>query len=263
MSRLSKYFLKSRYLIRLDDASEFSDLKKWKKIESILDNNNVKPIVAVIPKNEDKLISYSNSNKRFWELIRSWDKKGWAIAMHGYKHLFHEVNRKSLIFPFYNRSEFGGLSVKSQKQIIKKSLKIFKSKKVLPTVWIAPAHSFDENTIKAISEETSINIISDGIAFFPYFLSGFYFIPQQIWELKERLFGIWTVCLHPDTMTENEILFFEKQISLFNKNNRMLNIEDVDLIKRNKSIIDNLFSFIFWLKYDTSSLLRPYKNYFK
>lgn len=31
-----------------------------------------------------------------------------------------------------------------------------------PTVWIAPAHSFDKNTLIALKLETNIRIISDG-----------------------------------------------------------------------------------------------------
>ena len=40
----------AKYLIRLDDACDTSNLSKWAEIERILDNFSVKPIVAVIPK---------------------------------------------------------------------------------------------------------------------------------------------------------------------------------------------------------------------
>lgn len=41
------------YLIRLDDASEFMDIDKWTTMEILLDNYRIKPIVGVIPDNND------------------------------------------------------------------------------------------------------------------------------------------------------------------------------------------------------------------
>ncbi len=46
----------SKYLIRLDDASHYSNEEKWDRIESILIKFQIKPIVAVIPNNKDKNI---------------------------------------------------------------------------------------------------------------------------------------------------------------------------------------------------------------
>ena len=70
----------SKYIIRLDDACETMNLKKWKKIESILDELKIKPIVAVIPSNKDETLYLDQKISNFWELIFSWQKKGWEIA---------------------------------------------------------------------------------------------------------------------------------------------------------------------------------------
>jgi hypothetical protein len=43
------------YLVRLDDASEYMDDKKWKKIFDILSKYSIKPIIGVIPNNEEYL----------------------------------------------------------------------------------------------------------------------------------------------------------------------------------------------------------------
>ena len=44
-----------KYLIRLDDACETMDLNKWLRMESLLSKYNVKPLIAVIPNNEDDM----------------------------------------------------------------------------------------------------------------------------------------------------------------------------------------------------------------
>ena len=45
-----------KYIIRLDDACEKRDVKKWDQMEQILDKYGVKPLVGVIPHCEDPMI---------------------------------------------------------------------------------------------------------------------------------------------------------------------------------------------------------------
>lgn len=245
-----------KYIIRLDDASHFSDLSKWNKIASILDNFNIRPIVAVIPNNKDNTLFYSKFNNNFWNLISSWQNKNWSIAMHGYDHIFHKINRKNLFFPFYNRSEFAGLPLNSQKNKIKKSFKIFKQNGINPKIWVAPAHSFDSKTLIALKETTDILIVSDGISFYPYFSNDFYFIPQQIWDIENKLFGIWTICLHPDTMSIKDIEHFELKIKSLVDQGKMTNVDEINFTKRSKSIFEKIYSLFYWTKYELKYLLK-------
>ena len=134
--------MKAKYLFRLDDASPYSNLKKWRTIEDIFKKYDIKPIVAVIPDNKDPTLVLQEENLNFWRMVQDWNAKGWSIAMHGYQHLFHPILRNQSIIPYYNRSEFSGLSLKNQKIKIKKSLEIFRQNDIDPKVWIAPAHSF-------------------------------------------------------------------------------------------------------------------------
>lgn len=43
----------SQYIMRLDDASEYMDVEKWQRMEDLLDKYHIKPIVGVIPDNQD------------------------------------------------------------------------------------------------------------------------------------------------------------------------------------------------------------------
>tara|TARA_B100001059_G_scaffold81784_1_gene79835 strand:- start:8523 stop:9302 length:780 start_codon:yes stop_codon:yes gene_type:complete len=248
-------YRKASYIIRLDDASHFSNLSKWNMIENILDKNNILPTVAIIPDNEDIALKYSEFNSKFWDKVKNWENKGWTIAMHGNKHLFHKINRRKLIFPFYNRSEFGGLNINDQRQKIRSSINLFLKNNISPNVWIAPAHSFDRITMEAIKHETDIRIISDGVSFSPYYFKDFYFIPQQLWQVKKRYFGLWTICLHPDTMTNDEINDFDSAISSLSSSNKFIDINALKLTKRPRSLIDHLFALFFWTKYETKRIL--------
>ena len=238
--------MSAKYLFRLDDASAFSNREKWNLIENLFDIHNIKPIVAVTPDNQDQDIKYDDEDIDFWNRVVIWEKKGWSIAMHGYQHLYHEVAKEKLIVPFYDRSEFAGLDLEDQKSKINKSLKIFKNNGVLPTIWVAPSHSFDKETLQALYESTEIRIVSDGIALFPYFKYNFHFIPQQIWNLQDKKFGVWTVCLHPDTMTDDEFDQLSKKLDEVNLSSKIISMNDIDLNKTNKNLFNFLFSIYFW-----------------
>ena len=251
-------FWKPKYLIRLDDASHFSNLEKWNKVEYILNRYNVKPLVAVIPNNMDNNLMYSAINKNFWNMIKEWQIKGWEIAMHGYNHVYHKCNRYDLIFPFYNRSEFGGLTLNEQIEKLKNANQLFISNNVKPRFWVAPSHTFDLKTLEALEKVTNIRIISDGIAYSTFFKNGFNFIPQQLWNFKNKFYGTWTICLHPDTMTERELI----NLDLFLKNksvkNQIIEFKDLVFNKRGLKFSDKIYSNFFWIKYNLKLSLKKY-----
>jgi len=252
--------MQSKYIFRLDDASHFSDLKKWQAIEDIFQQYNIMPIVAVTPDNKDHTIMYQEENPDFWKLVKKWETKGWEVAMHGYQHLYHNVQRKKLIIPYYDRSEFAELSLSEQETKIKKSREIFRKNGFDPTVWVAPGHSFDSLTLNALANETNIKIISDGISLSTYYKNNFHFIPQQLWQIKKFFFGVWTICLHPDTMTDCEIDNFRSQISCPDIHKNTIRVKDLDFSKSDKNIIDRCYSAIYWGRYKIANFLRPIKK---
>jgi predicted deacetylase len=251
--------MKARYIFRLDDATSFMDTKKWKAIEEIFQQYGIVPIVAVTPDNRDPDLMYQELNPNFWKLIKEWEDKGWEIAMHGYQHLYHKVNRKELLFPYYDRSEFAGLTFKKQQEKIRKSIDIFRKNGFDPKVWVAPSHSFDCKTLRALLCETNINIVSDGIAQYPFHERSFYFIPQQLWSVKKKKYGVWTICLHPDTMSYEDIEQFKYDLSISQIYKAATSVKGLNMTRRQKSVNDKIYSFLFWRLYDIKSWLRRAK----
>lgn len=250
----------ARYIIRMDDACETMHRDKWGAIEAILDRNGICPIVAVIPKNEDPTLRYMDTDPSFWEKVRSWEHKGWQIALHGYTHVYHYVSKRKLILPFYDRSEFAGRSLQDQIERISKGVEIFRSQSIDPQYWIAPSHSFDEYTLKALTEASNIKVISDGIALTPFAKAGFTFIPQQLWWPLVKKSGIWTICLHPDTMSGDEISAFERELSKPFYAGKFITAESVANTDRKQSIGDHLFSALFWAKWNTRKVISKIKK---
>lgn len=201
----------AKYVLRLDDASNYRDQAKWDKIEELLDKYGVKPLVGVIPDNKDpKMMGYEN-DKNFWQRVHFWDKKGWEIALHGYDHVY--ISCTGGDNPVNKKSEFAGVSLEIQKEKIKKGVEIFKANGINPAVFFAPSHTFDKNTLIALKEESDIRIISDTVANKPYSKDGFTFVPQQSGRVRNLPFKLITFCYHPNRMTEKDFCQLEKFLS--------------------------------------------------
>lgn len=240
--------VKNKYLIRLDDACQTMDVKKWKRIENILDSANIHPMVGIIPANKDPEQQISATDPNFWNKVKEWENKGWAIAMHGYDHNF--ISDKGLLGlnPLWARSEFAGLPFEEQKEKIRNGITIFRENGIEPKYFFAPAHTFDENTLKALREESNIRIISDTIATKPYRMKDFVFIPQLGGHCIEmKIPGIWTFCLHPSKMSNQDFITTENFIK--SHKNEMIGFDQLDLSNlKGKDFIGKIFSYIYFAK---------------
>lgn len=233
----------SRYIIRLDDASEKMDIEKWKQMESLLDKYNVKPLVGVIPHCEDDAMQVYPFDHTFWERVKQWEEKGWKIAMHGYNHVY--CTTSGGINPINKRSEFAGLSLEEQKEKIKKGIKIFQTHGFAPKVFFAPSHTFDDNTVVALKECSDIRIISDTIANKPYFDKGITFVPQQSGKVRKLPFSLVTFCYHPNTMCENDYIELEK--FLHKNHNKFINFP-MEQVKRERKLKDKILKFLYFAR---------------
>jgi hypothetical protein len=241
------------------------DYDRWTELEVVLDKHGVRPLVAVVPSNRDPVLQIDSPHAGFWELVHKWQSKGWTIGMHGYEHVFHEVDRKKLMLPFYDRSEFAGLNIKAQSAKIRLSWETFQAHGISPTVWIAPAHCFDRTTLLALKTVTPIRIVSDGIAYDQYFEDGFHWLPQQLWSLSNKTSGFWTVCLHPNSMDSHAIENLDRQLSGSSILQRIVSISDIKLIVRERGWRDKAYAFWFWRRghvYKWAGAVRRHLHFF-
>ena len=232
-----------KYIIRLDDACHHMPIDKWEKFESFFIKNGIKPIIGVVPDNKDEALG-NEFDHNFWKRVRNWENLGWTIAVHGLNHILKPIDETKTYFGLGKKSEFVGLTLKEQKKIIKKSLDLFNYNKVKPKIFMAPSHAFDKITLESIKDVSSIKLITDGFSFRPFIKDDYIFLPQQLWSVRKMPFGLYTVCIHPTTMNEDEIeQIFEKIKSISNK---IISIEDLNFKKIKKyNYVDSLFTFLF------------------
>lgn len=235
----------SKYIIRLDDACEKMDVEKWDRMEKLLDKYKVKPLVGVIPHCEDPMMDKYESDAEFWNKVGIWKNKGWTIAMHGYNHVYSTTCGG--INPVNKRSEFAGLSYEDQAEKIERGWEILNGNGFHPEVFFAPSHTFDENTLKALKEKTTIRVISDTIANDVYKKDDFWFIPQQSGSVRKLPLKTVTFCYHPNTMTDKSFEILEAFLNSYQ--NRFTEYSELDLKKRNISLWDRLLQKIYFLKH--------------
>lgn len=235
--------MKKKYLIRVDDICNGCNLKNFLKFKKILLKYKIKPIIAVIPNNRDPNLLYQKleTNKIFWKRIKNLQQNlGWTIGMHGYNHIYSNSNSGMLKINKF--SEFAGVSEKIQSLKIKEGIKIFKKYKIFPQLFIAPAHSFDSNTLKSL-KKNSIDCISDGFFKFPGIdNNNVMWIPQQLWSFQNKNQGIWTINFHINNWKKKDFDFFEKNLQLFK--GQFTNFKEVytEYKRRKISICDAIYS---------------------
>jgi predicted deacetylase len=201
----------AQYLVRFDDVCPGMNWPVWRDVEQVLDAADIKPMLAVVPSNEDAKLNVCEPEPRFWDIVRDWQARGYAIGMHGYQHRY--ATKDAGLVGLNTRSEFAGVPAAEQAEKLRAAAEIFKRESVEPEVWIAPAHSFDDATV-GVLKDLGIKAISDG-----FFLSAhrdereMIWIPQQMWGFNYRPFGLWTVCYHVNEWRPADVQRFERQIA--------------------------------------------------
>ena len=125
-----------------------------------------------------------------------------------------------------------------------KSFNFFNKKKITFDYWIAPFHSFDKITVEAIKELNPNIIISDGFSFRPFSYLGLRWIPQQLWKFYNMPFGVWTICLHPNYMKNEDFIRLNETLKYHRK--KFTSIKKLSLKFSKKNIFDFIFEFFFF-----------------
>lgn len=234
----------ARYIIRLDDASDYMDVERWLRMERLLDQYHIKPLVGVIPCNKDRsLVDVYQHNPNFWSMVRGWREKGWSLAMHGYEHRY--VTDQGGINPVNQKSEFAGLPYEEQARKITDGVRILNEHGVQPEIFFAPSHTFDEETVRAILNCSKIRIISDTVANKPYRGYGVTFVPQQSGSVRKLPFHTTTFCYHPNVMDDQA---FQKLESFLQKYQDQFIEFPAKQVSREKSIYDRMLSMLYFLR---------------
>jgi predicted deacetylase len=199
---MGKALKPAQYLLRIDDLCPTVHVRRWDRIRELIREFAIRPILAVIPANEDPDLMASRPDSGFWEQMGEMQAEGATIALHGHHHRCTESGESLL--GMHNKSEFAGVSAGLQREWIADGLRILRMHGLEPKLWVAPRHGFDQNTLRAL-REGGLEYLSDGLARIPFRRGGITWIPQQLWSPARRSRGLWTICLHPNTTHRSQV----------------------------------------------------------
>jgi predicted deacetylase len=165
-----------RILLRIDDVCPTMDFHQFQIAMELMDKYNVKPLLGVIPDCKDPDLQIEPQRKDFWDFVKGLQQKGYTLAMHGCNHVF-DNHARGLVVKRWD-SEFAGHSYETQLEKIRKGKEILESHGIQTDVFFAPGHSYDENTLKALSA-CGFKFMSDGLSFKPYQFNGVICVPVR------------------------------------------------------------------------------------
>lgn len=192
--------------VRLDDITPDMDWERFLAVKKLLDRCKIKPLIGVIPDNRDENIKGKETGEHpeFWSYMQELKSEGWVIAMHGFQHRY--TTQKGGCFPLNAFSEFAGLPYEKQRSMLQMGKEILSQKGIETEIFMAPAHSYDKNTLRAL-KETGFAGLTDGFGSAPYLWKGltFYPISFQLGRTLRKKKGFSTMVLHAGTMTDEDL----------------------------------------------------------
>lgn len=195
----------SKYIVRFDDITPSMHWDNFLFVKKVLENYNIYSVLGVVPDNRDEklVIRLSMSDKDFFAKIKKYKKYGDTIAQHGTYHQY--INKSSGLLNINNKSEFSGLCYEEQFQKLKVGKEILEGYGIWQPYFMAPSHSFDLATLKAL-KALDFKAITDGYGFYPYRVEGITLIPQLVSKPIPFLpFGVQTICLHTNSMSQENM----------------------------------------------------------
>lgn len=189
----------ARYLLRLDDLCPTAPRARLDRLQGLMEEFRVCPILAVIPDNQDRELAMEPPDPDFWARMRALQAAGAVIGLHGYRHLC--ASRGRSLVPLHRFTEFAGVPEATQRNWMRAGLAILRAQGLNPRLWVAPRHGFDRVTLRVLHEE-GIRVVSDGLARMPFQRGGVTWLPQQLWAPVEKPWGLWTILLHTHTASD-------------------------------------------------------------
>lgn len=203
--------------IRLDDITPDMDWAKFDRFRALCDRFYVKPLIGVVPAPSDPKLHIDPPRADFLTILDELRAAGWEIAMHGFSHVY--TTKEGGLFPLNHQSEFAGLSYAQQEKMIREGRKILADQEIVTDIFMAPSHSYDENTIRALLA-SGFTKMTDGFGSGPYEYLGMTFYPISFDQKRslQKKDGVTTFVVHTNTLRDSD---FERYEHIFRTQDMM------------------------------------------
>lgn len=204
--------------VRMDDITPDMNWENFYFFQELFKKANITPLLGIVPENRDEKLHCGQAREDFYEVMKELEQAGYCFAMHGCYHLY--TTKRGGRFPLNNYSEFAGLPYDQQKEMLSFGKETLKAHGIETDIFMAPAHSYDKNTLKAL-KELGFTRITDGFGNAPYRESGIVFYPISFLlknSLKRERGGLTTMVVHANTLTRADKERYERIFEEYGKN---------------------------------------------
>lgn len=188
-----------KILIRFDDFCPTMDYEQWYRAYDVLRKYNVKPLIGVVPDCHDPELAIDDYHEDFWDYVKQLQNEGYTFAMHGDTHVYYNLRENN--GKKEQKSEFAGLPYEQQIAKIKHGIQKLNEHDIKTDVFFAPSHSYDDNTLKALSV-CGFKYLSDGKSLKPIIRHGIVCLPCRDGGKRSILRSDYqTLVFHPSEWT--------------------------------------------------------------
>lgn len=192
----------TKYILRFDDVCPGMAWSRFLPLKDKLQKLDIKCVLGVVPECRDRSLKAEADRDDFYDRVREWVAYGDAIAQHGTYHLYDTCCAG--ILGINKRSEFAGHNYRTQLDRLHTGKEILVKEGVWQPWFMAPAHSFDNNTLDAL-RFLGFRALTDGYGFYPYLIRGLVMVPQIASFPLRISFGYQTICVHVNILLQDQI----------------------------------------------------------
>lgn len=199
--------------VRMDDITPDMNWENFEFFQGLFEKAGITPLLGIVPQNRDENLNIEEPRTDFWNVMKLLQKKGYVMALHGCHHVYRTQNGG--IFPLNDFSEFAGIDFDVQKKDLQTAKCILENNGISTDIFMAPAHSYDKNTLKAL-KELGFTKITDGFGNKPYIWKEVTFYPISFLLSKslKSSKGYTTMVIHANTVTDKDK---ERYVKLFDE----------------------------------------------
>jgi predicted deacetylase len=215
-----------KFILRFDDVTPEMAWSRFDPFDELSLDQDLPLLVGVVPNCLDQTLVVEPARAAFWDTVRGWSDRGWSIAQHGYTHQY--VTRDPGLLRLGGKSELAGLSYEEQFSKLQAGKQILMEQGVWQPVFMAPSHSFDEATLRALAA-LDFKYLTDGCGVYPYKFGDLTAVPQLFASPLHFGFGVYSICLHVNTLSDAEV---QRIVGFVKKNrSRFISFEEAANVK--------------------------------
>ncbi len=134
----------------MDDIGPDMNWENFRFFQGLFERAGITPILGIVPECRYERAHCGKPLEDFYGVMRNLKAEGYSFAIHGCYHLY--TTRNGGLLPVNNLSKFAGVPYEKQKEMLAFGKKKLKDQGIDTDLFMVPAHSYQNKTLRALLE---------------------------------------------------------------------------------------------------------------